>query len=66
MMTKRERILDAAFASFMKSGYATTSTLEIATRARVSKRELYAVVWQQTGNTHRMHQRARHAAEGAR
>jgi len=28
----------------MKSGYATTSTLEIATRARVSKRELYAVV----------------------
>jgi AcrR family transcriptional regulator len=44
MMTKRERILDAAFAAFMKSGYATTSTLEIATRARVSKRELYAEV----------------------
>lgn len=43
-MTKRERILDAAFAAFMQSGYATTSTLEIATRARVSKRELYAVV----------------------
>jgi AcrR family transcriptional regulator len=40
----RARILDAAFASFMKSGYATTSTLEIATRARVSKRELYALV----------------------
>lgn len=40
----RERILDAAFAAFMNSGYATTSTLEIATRARVSKRELYAVV----------------------
>ena len=40
----RERILDAAFAAFMKSCYATTSTLEIATRARVSKRELYAVV----------------------
>jgi AcrR family transcriptional regulator len=40
----RERILDAAFAAFMKSGYATASTLEIATRARVSKRELYAVV----------------------
>jgi AcrR family transcriptional regulator len=40
----RERILDAAFASFMKSGYATASTLEIATRARVSKRELYALV----------------------
>jgi len=40
----RERILDAAFAAFMKSGYATTSTLEIATRASVSKRELYALV----------------------
>ncbi len=40
----RTRILDAAFAAFMKHGYATTSTLEIATRARVSKRELYAQV----------------------
>ncbi len=40
----RDRILEAAFAAFMKNGYATTSTLEIATRARVSKRELYAVV----------------------
>ena len=40
----RERILDAAFAAFMKNGYAATSTLEIATRARVSKRELYAQV----------------------
>ncbi|HEY0802952.1 MAG TPA: TetR/AcrR family transcriptional regulator [Steroidobacteraceae bacterium] len=40
----RERILDAAFAAFMKGGYAATSTLEIATRARVSKRELYALV----------------------
>jgi AcrR family transcriptional regulator len=40
----RERILEAAFAAFMESGYATTSTLEIATRARVSKRELYALV----------------------
>jgi len=40
----RERILDAAFAAFMKSGYATASMLEIATRARVSKRELYALV----------------------
>src|SRR5437016_12858696 len=46
----RERILEAAFAAFMKSGYATTSTLEIATRARVSKRELYALV----GNKHEM------------
>jgi AcrR family transcriptional regulator len=40
----RERILEAAFEAFMESGYATTSTLEIATRARVSKRELYALV----------------------
>ena len=42
--TVRKRILRAAFAAFTKSGYATASTLEIATRARVSKRELYALV----------------------
>ena len=41
---KRERILDAAFATFTERGYAASSTLEIATRARVSKRELYALV----------------------
>jgi AcrR family transcriptional regulator len=40
----RERILKAAFAAFTKSGYAAASMLEIATRARVSKRELYALV----------------------
>ena len=40
----RERILDAAFTAFKEIGYAATSTLEIATRARVSKRELYALV----------------------
>ncbi|HEY8671823.1 MAG TPA: TetR/AcrR family transcriptional regulator [Terriglobales bacterium] len=40
----RRRILEAAFAAFMKGGYATASTLDIATRARVSKRELYALV----------------------
>jgi AcrR family transcriptional regulator len=40
----RERILEAAFAAFMKSGYAKASMLEVATRARVSKRELYALV----------------------
>jgi len=39
-----ERILNAAFTAFMKSGYAAASMLEIATRARVSKRELYALV----------------------
>ncbi len=46
----RERILEAAFAAFMKSGYATARMLDIATRARVSKRELYALV----GNKHEM------------
>ena len=40
----RGRILDAAVAAFMKRGYSRTSTLEIATLARVSKRELYALV----------------------
>jgi AcrR family transcriptional regulator len=40
----RERILEAAFAAFMESGYASASTLDIATRARVSKRELYALI----------------------
>jgi AcrR family transcriptional regulator len=42
--TPRGRILEAAFAAFMENGFADTSTLEIATRARVSKRELYALV----------------------
>ena len=46
----RKRILEAAFEAFMKSGYAAASTLEIATRARVSKRELYALV----GNKQKM------------
>jgi len=40
----RGRILDAAFTAFMKNGYAATSTLESATGARVSKRELYSLV----------------------
>jgi AcrR family transcriptional regulator len=40
----RERILTAAFEAFHERGYAATSTLEIATRARVSKRDLYALV----------------------
>lgn len=37
-----ERIIGAAFKAFMENGYAGTSTLEIATRAKVSKRDLYA------------------------
>lgn len=40
----RGRVLDAAFTEFVRKGYAATSTLDIATRARVSKRELYALV----------------------
>ena len=61
----RERILEAAFAAFMKSGYATTSTLEIATRARFKARAL-RVSWQQTGNADGLHQRARQATGRAR
>lgn len=38
----RARIVEAAFSAFMERGFAATSTLEIATRARASKRELYA------------------------
>lgn len=40
----RERILTAAFDAFTERGYAAASTLEIARRARVSKRELYTLV----------------------
>ena len=43
-MPVRQRILSAAFSAFTEAGYAETSTLEIASRARVSKRELYAMV----------------------
>ena len=39
----RGRILAAAFSAFTERGFAETSTLEIATRARASKRELYAL-----------------------
>ena len=46
----RDRILTAAFEAFLERGYAATSTLEIATRAHVSKRELYALV----GNKQKM------------
>src|ERR1700736_301747 len=41
--TVRGRIVEAPFAAFTRRGFAETSTLEIATRARVSKRELYAL-----------------------
>src|ERR1700687_4384544 len=45
----RERILHAAFSAFMERGYAETSTVEIATRAQVSKRALYALVGNKQG-----------------
>jgi AcrR family transcriptional regulator len=37
-----DRIIGAAFGAFMAKGYASTSMLEIATRAKISKRDLYA------------------------
>jgi AcrR family transcriptional regulator len=39
----RDRILGAAFSAFMERGYERASTLDIATRAKVSKRELYTL-----------------------
>jgi AcrR family transcriptional regulator len=39
----RRRVLQAAFDAFQERGYTGTSTLEIATRAKVSKRELYVL-----------------------
>ena len=39
----RERVLTAAFAVFRKRGFSDATTLEIATRAQVSKRDLYAL-----------------------
>src|SRR5215469_3944343 len=38
----QERILGAAFKAFTEDGYGETSTLEIARRAKISKRDLYA------------------------
>jgi len=45
----RERIVAATFAVLMEKGYAGASTLEIARRARVSKRELYALFGSKSG-----------------
>jgi AcrR family transcriptional regulator len=39
----RDRILAAAFACIKENGYSGASTLDIANRARVSKRDLYAL-----------------------
>jgi AcrR family transcriptional regulator len=38
----RQRILEAAFDAFLDKGFAGTNTREIAARAKISKRELYA------------------------
>jgi AcrR family transcriptional regulator len=40
---KRARVLQTAFSAFQELGYGGASTLEIATRAKVSKRELYTL-----------------------
>jgi len=37
-----DRIIGAAFGAFIANGYASTSMLQIATRAKISKRDLYA------------------------
>jgi AcrR family transcriptional regulator len=39
----RERVLRAAFTLFREHGFSSTSMLDIVTRARVSKRDLYAL-----------------------
>ena len=39
----RDRVISAAFSAFMERGYEGASTLDIATRAKVSKRELYTL-----------------------
>jgi AcrR family transcriptional regulator len=41
--TQRQRVLGAAFATFLEKGYARTSMLDIASRAKISKRDLYAM-----------------------
>lgn len=46
---RRNCIVGAAFAVLMERGYAGTSTLEIARRAKVSKRELYAEFGNKSG-----------------
>jgi len=39
----RDRVLDAAFSLFCEKGFSGTSMLDIVTRARISKRDLYAL-----------------------
>jgi AcrR family transcriptional regulator len=44
----RDRVLSAAFSLFREHGFSSTSMLDIVTRARISKRDLYALF----GNKH--------------
>jgi AcrR family transcriptional regulator len=46
---RRARIIEAAFTLLMEQGYAGAGTREIARRARVSKRELYALFGSKRG-----------------
>ncbi len=46
---RRRAILSAAYSVLMERGYAHASTIEIATRAKVSKRELYAEFGSKSG-----------------
>src|ERR1700741_4507162 len=39
----RDRVLEAAFSLFGEEGFSSTSMLDIVTRARISKRDLYAL-----------------------
>ena len=39
----RDRVLYAAFSLFREDGFSSTSMLDIVTRARISKRDLYAL-----------------------
>jgi AcrR family transcriptional regulator len=39
----RDRVLDAAFSLFRENGFSSTSMLDIVTKARISKRDLYAL-----------------------
>jgi AcrR family transcriptional regulator len=39
----RDRVLKAAFSLFREHGFSSTSMLDIVTRARISKRDLYAL-----------------------
>jgi AcrR family transcriptional regulator len=55
----RERVLKAAFTLFREHGFSSTSMLDIVTRARVSKRDLYALFNNKHAVLADMHQRTR-------